>query len=124
MPKCTECGTTQEFDYASEHWGESAEVNDKLAAMQPLCFTCCFWMEYVFLRDAADVVRKDGKHMAIGPAGKPPWVRGCGGSRFEIRFSDGRVVTTDNLWHQGTIPDRFRERLPDNAVSVETLPRV
>ncbi|WP_433235329.1 DUF6197 family protein [Streptosporangium sp. CA-135522] len=41
--------------------------------------------------------------------------RGFGGRRFDIEFFDGRTATTWNLWHQGTIPARWRDRYPDNA---------
>lgn len=42
-------------------------------------------------------------------------MRGYGGRRFDIEFFDGRKVTTTNLWYQGVVPLRWRERFPDNA---------
>jgi len=42
--------------------------------------------------------------------------RGFGGKEFKITFKDGREMTCNNLWHRGEIPERFLERLPDNAV--------
>lgn len=38
-----------------------------------------------------------------------------GGRKFHIQMHDGQVIETTELWHQGTIPEHFRERLPDNA---------
>jgi hypothetical protein len=29
---------------------------------------------------------------------------------------DGRSIKTNNLWFGGVIPERFRDRLPDNAI--------
>jgi hypothetical protein len=48
---------------------------------------------------------------------------GHAGRTFHIRFHDGREVTTRNLWHQGTIPPAWRDRLPDNAEWVPTEER-
>lgn len=50
---------------------------------------------------------------SIGSAADDP--KGFGGSRWLIRFHDGRIVTTDSLWHLGGIPTEWREQLPDNA---------
>jgi len=47
---------------------------------------------------------------------EPTGGKGFGGRRFIIRFHDGRVVETRNLWMIGIIPDEYREALPDNAV--------
>lgn len=59
-------------------------------------------------------VRIAGKHYAIWPE-TDTGARGFGGRQFTIQFSDGRVVRTTNLWHQGEIPEQFRAFLPDNA---------
>ena len=40
---------------------------------------------------------------------------GMSGARFTIRFTDGRTVETNDLWHSGVIPDRFRDLFPVNA---------
>ncbi|MFB8071104.1 hypothetical protein [Streptomyces californicus] len=53
----------------------------------------------------------DGQHYSIGPGASG----GFGGRRFDIEFFDGRRVTTHDLWSQGTIPPKHRERYPDNA---------
>lgn len=60
------------------------------------------------------IVRVGGKHYQIAPE-KQSGMRGFGGAKFLIRFFDGRSVETTNLWSQGTIPEHFRSRLPDNA---------
>lgn len=68
-------------------------------------------------RDQDDPARRvvvDGRHYLIGDD-KPGGFKGYGGSRFEIAFFDGRKVTTRDLWHQGTIPPKWRERFPNNA---------
>ncbi|MFJ5103197.1 hypothetical protein [Streptomyces sp. NPDC088554] len=64
----------------------------------------------------------DGQHYTIGPGNSG----GFGGRRFDIKFFDGRLVTTHDLWSQGTIPPKHRGRYPDNArfVPQETEPFV
>jgi hypothetical protein len=44
-----------------------------------------------------------------------------GGARYLVTI-DGEEIETNNVWHQGKVPERFRDRLPDNATMVE-LPR-
>ena len=96
------------------------------------CFTCNFWMEKLELseEDAARRVIVCGVHYFIG---EEPTVTedndyrrqvrsgmlGHGGRQFIINFNDGRIVKTVNLWCQGTIPERFRAQLPDNATFLD-----
>ncbi|MEV8636430.1 hypothetical protein AB0395_32735 [Streptosporangium sp. NPDC051023] len=66
--------------------------------------------------DKADPERRvvvDGEHYLIGDGADS--FRGFGGRRHDIEFFDGRTVTTRDLWHQGTVPPKWRERYPDNA---------
>ena len=72
-----------------------------------------FWTEKLDIKDEPDAARIDGEHYMIAPES---WKsKGFGGAEHRIRFDDGRVVTTTNLWHQGTIPEDMREQLPNNA---------
>ena len=68
--------------------------------------------------DDSGVVRtSDGKHYIIGkrrPGDRDSW-KGFGGHKWHVRFNDGRSVYTDNLWSQGAIPPKHRERLAPNA---------
>lgn len=101
---CVECGA--EGNAGSYHGGE--EIYAARA-----CFNCHFWLKKVVSRDEPGVVRAGGIHYTIGKEGEA--FPGFSGQRFVVVFNDGRRVETTNLWHQGTIPERFRERLPDNA---------
>lgn len=110
MPKtytCKCCGKT----YKKRHSPEAYLGNN--------CFDCSFWLcktdypDYVANRRA--IINGD-HYMAY--AETDGIFRGSGGRRFIIQFFDGRIIETNNLWHQGTIPDRFRELLQDNAVFV------
>lgn len=58
----------------------------------------------------------EGIHYTLGPDKKEPGTfKGHSGRRFEIEFFDGRRIGTNDLWHQGPIPPKWRERYPDNA---------
>lgn len=83
-----------------------------------MCFTCGFWHEKLapHIRDSERTVRTpDGKHYSIGDKKDRGTMRGFGGRSFYVRFNDGRLEKTNNMWHQGTIPPEFREELPSNA---------
>ena len=81
------------------------------------CFDCSFWLMKIDIskEEMARRVIVGGVHFSIGDEIDGPF-RGHGGRKFIIQFFDGRVIETTNLWFQGKIDDRFRERLPDNAV--------
>jgi hypothetical protein len=91
-----------------------------------ICAPCFTWEHWNAIQRSDKTADKDrfvivdGKHYAIGneSAPGPSHCRGFGGSRFRIRFHDGRYVESTNLWHQGTITDDFRADMPDNAVFV------
>lgn len=98
------------------------------------CFHCEFWLQRVDQVEAAvpgvhQPVIVDGVFYSVGnPVHETPprWNEcshlGFGGSRWDIRWNDGRTVTTHNLWHGGAIPEYYRMRLPqlrDNATFVK-----
>jgi hypothetical protein len=70
-------------------------------------------------RDEDDPMRRvvvDGVHYYLGEDRKESGTfKGFAGRRFEIEFFDGRRVVTNDLWYQGRIPPKWRERFPDNA---------
>ena len=105
---CKECGKIDAMIYTNP-------VRTHLILRQ-LCFSCNFWSEYIVQKDDLRSVRVDGDHFWILPeADGDKVLSGFSGRRYRIRFFDGRIVTTTNLWSQGFIPDRFKERLKDNA---------
>src|SRR5687768_2519908 len=88
-----------------------------------LCSLCEKWFKMVFLRCRNYMVRVKGRHYTIEDEDKDLFgMRGFDGAEFTIKFHDGRVVKTTNLWAQGVIPERFRGRLPDNAEFVGKVP--
>ena len=105
-PRCRECGEPEPF-----HFDERME---RTLAERQLCFSCNFW---TLLVGRTDSVIVGGHHYVVKPdrPGVPDHCLGHGGSRFVIRFFDGRQVVTHNLWDQGQVPPHFLDRIPDNA---------
>jgi hypothetical protein len=84
------------------------------------CFHCKFWTDQ-FREDkqnAETVVIVAHKHYMVGPDADNAGFRGHNGTRFDIKFMDGRRTITRDLWCQGTVPPRFHDFFPDNAAFV------
>lgn len=117
--------TTQEaiveMDKYEDEYGRCATCDDVMIDkkshpyLKDNCFTCNFWAEKIEAVNDPRSVRIDGGHYWIGDEDPTNRFRGFGGRRFNIKFHDGREVQTTNLWHQGQIPEHFRDILPDNA---------
>jgi hypothetical protein len=104
---CRICGKSESANY----------LRNKRMVDESLCFSCNFWDEYSQPAMLSRSIRVAGSHyMDCGEA--HPRDRGCSGREFNIQMNDGRTIKTNNLWHQGTIPDRFKSQIPDNAVIV------
>lgn len=111
VDRCREC---ESLIYTS-----FMEATKQVLINEQLCFQCHHWTRLLPERQNRVIV--GGRHYMIEPE-LPPRDRslgGFGGQQWKIRFKDGREVVTTNLWHQGPIPERFRERLPDNAEFVK-----
>lgn len=108
---CRECGMEDGRQFAQPYMEKMEE--------HQLCFSDLHWYELYLDRDNANSVRINGRHYYIGDP-NAIGLRGFGGRKYVIKFHDGRIVETTNLWTQGEIPDRWRERLPDNAEFVES----
>lgn len=108
---CRECGCHVTTNYVEDT--KQALIRDNL------CFYCNFWKSKLAIKDDPTTARIGGTHYMICPD-QPGNVgfKGFGGAEFNIRFNDGRFLTTHNLWCQGEIPEVFKDRLPDNAVFV------
>lgn len=106
-----------------------------------ICATCDGWVGHWQNRNDENVVRVNGTHYMYGNHLKDYEVSeydtleiiaqrfaaknvkkaglGMGGSVVIITFNDGRVVITNDLWHQGDVPKEFALALPDNAKALE-----
>jgi hypothetical protein len=128
--KCRECGEgTREGQ-----WCDSVMVE---LVKRQLCHDCYYWHERIEQIEKSDpnivVVEepynngtfKEARTIyqlvpgQIWKTGRTEW-NGFSGAVFTIQFDDGRQVTTNNLWYNGPVPDRFLDRIPANAKFGET----
>ncbi|MCL2255977.1 MAG: hypothetical protein FWC11_03865, partial [Firmicutes bacterium] len=61
------------------------------------------------------VARINSCHYFIQPDDPTAAFQGYGGQLHKIKFFDGRIIETKNLWSQGQIPTEYRDVLPNNA---------
>jgi len=90
-------------------------LDPNFQGLEPLCSTCLFWTSLAS-RYNYDAIIINGEHYSLGGNDQDPYfMQGHGGRKFTVRFFDGRVITTNNLWHQGSVPEHFRHVLRNNA---------
>ena len=102
---CRECGRDRQLHL-------SAADTAKLVALQ-FCDDCYYWHSFVILKDDPNMARIGGKHYFIGSETDSD--KGFSGATYQVRFIDGRKVTTTNLNYNGIVPDAWKTRLPDTA---------
>lgn len=82
-----------------------------------------FWLEKVSWSESGDrtpdgenCIRINGHHFVAMPGLIPsqPFM-GHGGRIMRWWHVIDGMRTSNNVWHQGEIPEEFRDRLPDNA---------
>ena len=92
---------------------KSSHMNADLCGSE--CFHINFWNENVEQKNDLKIVRVKGHQYHIGDEKDKSLFHGYGGAKWRIKFFDGREVITTNLWHNGEIPESYKELLPDNA---------
>ena len=101
--KCTKCGKTNN----SERYHG---LRDKA-----MCFSCNFWTD---IKERNPLIINGDSYM---DGGNQVSVRhrdllGFAGRVFRYRrLGETEWKETNNMWHQGTVPEIFREEMPDNA---------
>ena len=100
---CPTCGRTRTPD--------ADRASERVGYRPPQCFSCWRWHERAAYDDPRAVVYAGDYHLILPALGKR-----APAERAIIRYLDGRLVVTSDLWCVGTIPAAFRPRLPDNAV--------
>ena len=112
---CSVCG--QEVTDARNYEERTRQEMEE----KKLCFSCHFWwgLAHTRLPEGTTRVIVGNDHMIAYPWEKhPDEMRGFGGQAFYFRMSDGRIIRSNNVWHQGTIPEQFREVFPPNAIAI------
>ena len=116
---CRECGVI----WHPAHYS-NAEIG-MTHRERGLCANCAYWDEAYQDYVAGKRLVVDGQSYTIGreDSRDPASCRGHGGARFRIQYPAGRVVESTNLWSQGVIPERWRDRMPDTATFIPVQPR-
>lgn len=82
------------------------------------CFNDSFWEERVQLKKENRLIIIKGE--AYVDAGKTTDLycgfNGFGGREFKIKMNTGEIIETNNLWHNGTVPENYAKQLEDNAI--------
>lgn len=112
---CRTCGKHVHTSFVPETKARLIEKN--------ICFTCLYW------EDRCEM-GKQKRSIVVGHVaytahktnpGDPGSCRGFGGSKFRFRrFGSEEIEECTNMWFQGPIPERYWERLPDNAEFVKS----
>lgn len=112
---CNDCGEIIETDLP---W----EMVQRLRELC-LCYSCNFWTAIEQNPEDPDVVIIEGLCYIVGPDDPtiPRVKRGLMGQRYEILFTDGRIIETTNLQPSGEIPEHFVERIPDNTIYLKKV---
>lgn len=79
------------------------------------CFHKAYWLERVKNVKSPTQLVIRGDMYQIAREDDASDFRGFGGFPHYIKFFDGRVVKTTNLWANGKVPEEYRDKLPDNA---------
>lgn len=123
--KCPICG--REDDPENYISSRIKEIMEK----KKYCFHCAFWYD-IAVRDSAKEnpsvpVVVNNTHWSY-PLHEPVYFSKSHGWSCKpipimhyILFKDGRVSETNQLWHQGDIPEQFREMIPNNAVFIDKV---
>ncbi len=93
---------------------ESSYMNAVLCSSK--CFERHYWQQIIAEKDKHIIIH--GCCYCDGGNVEQPsryGFLGFSGRRFWIRFFDGQMLSTNNLWMQGDIPSEYRSALPDNA---------
>lgn len=78
------------------------------------CFTKDFWNQKVARKKDKNQVVINGRVYYIADE-NALGDRGFDGAVHYIKFFDGRIVRTTNLWANGEMPEEYKKKLPDNA---------
>jgi len=121
--KCTDCNNMEKYEAGEEGFficpvcGKADSPTNWIGGLpKELCFNCSFWTEVIEEYKKGNKVVIDGHAYVIGNEEARGGFRGFGGRSFIIEFYDSRqTIVSTNLWHNGEIPKRFRDKLPDNA---------
>ena len=86
-----------------------------------VCYSCAFWIRlYEENKNNPNWLIIDGESWIANPFvpntnNKTRRFMGMGGRMMEAISNDGRKIISNDWWHQGKIPEEFKDLIPDNA---------
>lgn len=107
--RCVECGNLVKSNYHN---------NEKMIERN-MCFGCNLWTDRIESTKRPNVMIVNSCMYTLAPEFKGPGFRGFGGSEFTFkRLDESEVIKSKNVWFGGEIPNRFKSRIPDNAIKL------
>lgn len=100
----------------------------KIMEEKKCCFYCAFWYNiHECDKDTDDIaipVVVNHSHWSYPLSNQIRFEQSYGWSMLVpamhyILFEDGRIDKTNQLWHQGTVPEHFYDLIPNNAVFID-----
>lgn len=82
------------------------------------CFSCAFWFDKIEkLKNNPRWLIIDGQSYVFNPYNENnySYFKGFGGRVMYAQKTDGTVLISNDVWHQGEIPEAFKQIIPDNA---------
>jgi len=110
---CKLCGKIVSTKWQSDTKNRLIEKN--------ICFSCDFWDELSKKTDR--IIANHTCYVAKPRSTGDKSCLGFGGAEWKIRMNDGRLIETNNLWHNGSIPSHFWDIMPDNAIILQPITR-
>lgn len=87
----------------------SGNVRDRFG--RRVCFNCAFWLEMIDCQfNGRPFTTEAWNHYVAAPRTTDIRSAGSYGSESTVVFADGEVLRTNNIWHQGTVPEHLRSR--------------
>lgn len=101
----------------------------KIMEEKKCCFHCAFWYNIhegdPDTEDPYTPVVVNHSHWSY-PSSEPIHFERSHGWSYRpiptmhyILFENGRIAETNQLWHQGTVPEHFYDLIPNNAVFID-----
>ena len=107
---CSFCGHPIDID----NYDLNLHLPQKMLA-ERLCYQCAFWKDKAEHPDPNREII-NGHHYIFHPYKETKsYFQGMNGRTICIMKTDGTVKCSNDVWHQGEIPERFRCLLPDTA---------
>ena len=106
---CKECGSILRTNFLEPYKSKITREN--------ICFSCFHWIDIEnTLSDERRFIIKGNSYWKEPDKDKNDFFVGFGGHEFKIRrFGSEEIIISRNLWHQGVVPEHFKERIKDNA---------